>query len=128
MTLRPDDDLYELRAEIETRVEETHRLELDARGEQWRALRNMRRELRDLDRDLFLAPFIANDSRIRELTNALQQDTENARRVLEKLEAVREALAGAREKVAQVQELADRAEPLFAEVESLVDQVRGVEP
>lgn len=127
MTLGPDDDLYELRAEIETRVEETHRLELEARGDQWRALRNMRRELRDLDRDLFLAPFVANDSRIRELTKALQQDTENARRVLEKLEAIRRALAKAREKVGQVQELANRAQPLFDEVEALVDRVRGVD-
>lgn len=128
MPLGPDDEIYELRAEIETRVEETHRLELEAQGDQWRALRNMRRELRDLDRDLFLAPFVGNDSRIRELTDALRQDTENARRVLEKLEAVRKALASAREKVAQVQDLANRAQPLFDQVESLVDRVRGAEP
>jgi hypothetical protein len=129
VALRQSSEIVQLRRETQRQEGEYESLAAQAASvAQSRALDLAAIELHDLDRVLFDAEFIANDSQIRKLIAEIEAGTAGGRRVVDQIEQIRSALGRVRAAVTAGTELAGRAKDLAAETDALLDLLHQAAP
>lgn len=117
----PNDPIFALRREIQKLMEDFCDLAAEAPTvEENRALDKVAIELDDVDRALYDAAFIRNDSKISALVQELQKATAKAKSVRDQLKDLKEAIANAREKVKSAGETLQKADTALGKAEQML--------
>jgi len=82
-------------------------------------------ELHDMDRALFEAVFLRNDSKIKRLIDEVEAATKGGREVLHNLDELKSAVDKARALVKRATTNAAKVKTLLGEVEEIIDLAKG---
>lgn len=122
MDIRKSSEIVELRREVQRQEAAYEHLAADAPTvKESKACDLTAIELHDLDRTLFDAEFIANDSQVKKLIAEIDAGTAGGRAVLNQMEQIRSALARVRDAIHAGTEFAGEAETLMAETRAMLD-------
>ena len=120
------DKIQTLRRRVQKLEDEFVELAVDAESSQeTEAFDLVAMELHDLDRTLFEAIFINNNSKIEKLITEISEATQAGERIRHQFKELRDAVAKAREAVQSAASYLGKANELMDEVDQITDLVTG---
>ncbi len=125
MTINENSSVAELRTELDRKRKRALDLQMDTTDpDEWKNLNTVRWELEDLDRDLYLSPFIKNNDTLEKLIGQMAQAGEGAKKIVETLKEIRSAVQTARSALNQASAMFPELDAFYQEIEKMLDTLR----
>lgn len=126
MTIDENSSVAELRSELDRKRKRALDLQMDTTDpEEWKNLNLVRWELEDLDRDLYLSPFIKNNDRLEKLIGQMEEATEGAQKIVETLKKIRSALQTARSSLKKTSAMFPELDAFYTEIKKMLETLRA---
>jgi len=126
MNLSTKSNVAELRNELERKRSKAQELQMNTTNAgEWISLNTLRWELEDLDKDLYLSPFIKNNDKIAKLAGVIKDATAEAQKLITTIVEIEQALVRARAKLKSTSPMFDEISSFFDEVEMTIKVIKA---
>ena len=121
MSIDKNSSVAELRSELDRKRKRALDLQMSATDpEEWKNLNTIRWELEDLDRDLYLSQFIKNNEKLEKLIGQLAAAGEEAKKIVETLDEIRNAVKMARSTLKTASSIFPELDAFYTEIENML--------